>query len=622
MRPLLAGEPREIEGHHLLGRLGDGGQGSVFLGKDAAGRHVAIKVLHARLLTNDRATRRFLRESATAAQVAGFCTAKVYGSGLVDGRPYIVSEFIDGPSLHDLVFDGGPLTGGQLERLAVGTATALTAIHGAGIVHRDFKPSNVLMGPDGPRVIDFGIAKAMDASTTASSVVGTPGYMAPEQIAGESVTSAGDIFSWASTMAFAATGTPLFGRDSIPAVMNRILNAEPDLSEVPRPLRGVLEACLAKDPAKRPTADDVLMRLLGRTGEQAAGATRVLEPESARRRGRTGGLLAGKRRKWTAAGVGVLLAAGLVVGLVWRGGGMPAASGSVATNRTIGVELGGSAGPVARGVAAMAVGNRKGVAMVAYADDVARVVRVWRPEANGEVRTLKYGTYTPVSSMALADVAGEQTVFWTDTGGKLRRWRVDQPAQGPWRQVCPSGGARMTAGKWRTRAALFIGCPDGTVRIADMATGELIGQEPRAKGPVTALDLGGGQDTELVVGTAKGWSGTRGTLVPGSVRWLASIDQNLVAATVAGRTSVHNAATGRQLRTFSTGKGGMAVVQGHGHPMIVGGDGLTVWNARTGEKLGRLLESDAWAPILATGDGLLAASVGNRLRAWSLVDEG
>ncbi|AQZ68703.1 hypothetical protein BKM31_50965 [[Actinomadura] parvosata subsp. kistnae] len=253
-----------MAGYRLLGRLGDGGQGSVYLGQDTDGTHVAVKMLHARLLGDARAERRFLQESAIAAGVAGFCTAKVLDSGLVEGRPYIVSEYIEGPSLHDQVTGAGPLAGGDLERLAVGTITALTAIHGAGIVHRDFKPSNILMGPDGPRVIDFGIAKAMDAATTGSLVVGTPGFMAPEQIAGDSVTAATDVFSWASTMGFAATGEPLFGRDSIPAVMHRILHADPDLAAVAEPLRAVLETCLSKDPRQRPSADDVLMRLVRR----------------------------------------------------------------------------------------------------------------------------------------------------------------------------------------------------------------------------------------------------------------------------------------------------------------------------------------------------------------------
>lgn len=298
LRQLRSGELREVAGYRLLRGLGDGGQGSVYLGEDHGGRQVAVKILHARLLDDRRATRRFLQECELAEKVAPFCTAKVIGSGLVAGRPYIVSEYVPGPSLHESVVKEGVRTGGALERLAVGTAAALNAIHRAGIVHRDFKPANILLSPDGPRVIDFGIAKAMEAGTTASSVVGTPGYMSPEQIAGKAATAASDMFSWAATMAYAATGRALFAGESIPAVMHRILTEEPDLPEVGEPLGSLLAGCLDKRPAARPTAADVLHTLmegdegLRRYGGGSAGA-------AGRRPTRAG---AGMRRIATAGG--------------------------------------------------------------------------------------------------------------------------------------------------------------------------------------------------------------------------------------------------------------------------------------------------------------------------------
>ncbi|MEU0570629.1 serine/threonine-protein kinase, partial [Nonomuraea sp. NPDC005983] len=286
VRELAPDELREIGGYHLLGGLGDGGQGSVFLAEDVRGRQVAIKVLHARLLSDERATQRFHREIVLAQKVAAFCTARVIESGQVAGRPYIVSEYVPGPSLQELVSRQGRRTGGALERLAVGTAAALAAIHRAGIVHRDFKPSNVLVGPDGPRVIDFGIAKVAEAGTTASTVVGTPAYMAPEQIAGEPATPASDLFAWAATMAYAANGRALFVGESIPAVMHRILTAEPDLSGVAEPLRSLLAACLAKEPAERPDAAAVLLSLLAGTanGDDDDFLTRVEQEAGPARR--------------------------------------------------------------------------------------------------------------------------------------------------------------------------------------------------------------------------------------------------------------------------------------------------------------------------------------------------
>ncbi|GAA2215045.1 hypothetical protein GCM10009850_105120 [Nonomuraea monospora] len=261
-RPLHAGEPTHLGDYRIVGGLGEGGQGVVYLAEDPSGERVAIKVLHARLAGMSEARERFLREVDAAMRVAAFCTARVLDVAVDGDRPYIVSEFIDGPSLDDAVRQHGPRSGGALDRIAVSTATALAAIHRAGVVHRDFKPSNVLLGSDGPRVIDFGIARAIDMTVTGGSV-GTPTYMAPEVIAGEPAQPASDVFSWAVTVGFAATGRPSFGRDTLPAVMYRILHAEPDLEGVPEPLRSLLARCLAKTPHERPAATEALNLLLG-----------------------------------------------------------------------------------------------------------------------------------------------------------------------------------------------------------------------------------------------------------------------------------------------------------------------------------------------------------------------
>ncbi|WP_211267053.1 serine/threonine protein kinase [Nonomuraea candida] len=262
--PLRPGDPQRLGGLELLGRLGEGGQGVVYLGKDHAGGNVAVKWLRPDLSGDQVSVERFLREVQVAQQVAPFCTAAVLGTGVEQDRPYIISEFIEGPSLQRVVQEEGPRTGSVLHRLAIGTATALAAIHQAGIVHRDFKPANVIIGSDGPRVIDFGIARALNATSTISSmVVGTPSYMPPEQIMGHTVGPAADLFAWAGTMVYAASGRTPFGSDTMPAVINRVLNQQPDLSALGEgPLRDVVVACLSKDPAQRPTAEQVIMRLL------------------------------------------------------------------------------------------------------------------------------------------------------------------------------------------------------------------------------------------------------------------------------------------------------------------------------------------------------------------------
>jgi eukaryotic-like serine/threonine-protein kinase len=261
-RPLEPGDPVCLGRFELLGRLGEGGQGVVYLGRgtNPGEERVAVKVLRSTVDAN--VMERLARELDAIHQVQPFVTAGVIEASAEGDRRYVVSEFIDGPSLQERVDTRGPLSEGDLQRLAVGTATALTAIHGAGVVHRDFKPANVLLGPDGPRVVDFGIARLTDAATITSGLIGTPSYVAPEQLAGARPTSAVDIFAWAVTMIYAATGRLAFGADSVPAVMHRIMYEQPDVSGLPLSLRAIVLECLDKDPDRRPSARDLLLRLV------------------------------------------------------------------------------------------------------------------------------------------------------------------------------------------------------------------------------------------------------------------------------------------------------------------------------------------------------------------------
>ncbi|MFI7706341.1 PASTA domain-containing protein [Nonomuraea sp. NPDC049480] len=267
-QPLRTGDPQRLGEYALSGRLGEGGQGAVFLGS-RGGETYAVKLLHGPVGDEQAA---FLREVELAKHVARFCTAQVIDAGFDEGRPYIVSEYVDGPSLQREVALTGPRRGGALERLAVSTATAIVAIHRAGIVHRDFKPQNVLLGSDGPRVIDFGLARALDAAATMSGRgVGTPAYMAPEQITASAVTGKADVFSWGATMCFAANASAPFGQDSVAPVLHRILTAPPELGRLEGRLRTLVEACLDKDARNRPSSRELLFELLGEsTGEVPA----------------------------------------------------------------------------------------------------------------------------------------------------------------------------------------------------------------------------------------------------------------------------------------------------------------------------------------------------------------
>ncbi|MEU8797236.1 protein kinase [Spirillospora sp. NPDC048819] len=270
--PLRSGDPTELGGYMILGRLGEGGQGAVFLGRPTgaaqtlpAADHVAIKLLHGGLAGDDSARARFVRELEVAKRVARFCTAQVLDADVAGDQPYIVSEYVPGVSLHHVVRTEGARTGGALERLAISTLTALTAIHQAGIVHRDFKPHNVMMGPDGPRVIDFGVARALGAAGETQNV-GTPAYMAPEHFTGGEVSTASDMFAWGTTMVFAATGRPAFGNDEMATVMHRILTGEPEIGDLSSPMRELVLACLSKEPSQRPTAREAQERLVGAAG--------------------------------------------------------------------------------------------------------------------------------------------------------------------------------------------------------------------------------------------------------------------------------------------------------------------------------------------------------------------
>jgi eukaryotic-like serine/threonine-protein kinase len=271
VQELRSQDPHRVGAYWLLGRLGSGGMGQVFLGRSPGGRLVAVKVVRAELAEQAEFRRRFAREVAAARQVSGLFTASVVDADLGAPTPWLATAYVAGPSLADTIASHGPLPASSVRALAAGLAEGLGAIHAAGIVHRDLKPSNVLLAEDGPRIIDFGIARAVEATmlTGTGVVFGSAAFMSPEQARGNRVGPPSDVFSLGAVLAFAANGQGPFGSGSGPTLMYRVVFAPPDISGLPADIRPLVERCLAKDPGQRPTTQQFLAEL--NTGRPEAG---------------------------------------------------------------------------------------------------------------------------------------------------------------------------------------------------------------------------------------------------------------------------------------------------------------------------------------------------------------
>ncbi|MCB5168981.1 serine/threonine protein kinase [Streptomyces bambusae] len=280
MMRLRREDPRVVGSFRLHRRLGAGGMGVVYLGSDRRGQRVALKVIRPDLAEDQEFRSRFAREVQAARRIRGGCTARLVAADLDAERPWFATQYVPGPSLHDKVAEEGPLSAAQIAAIGAALAEGLVAVHEAGVVHRDLKPSNILLSPKGPRIIDFGIAWATGASTLThvGTAVGSPGFLAPEQVRGAAVTPATDVFALGATLAYAATADSPFGHGSSEVMLYRVVHEEPQLYGVPDALAPLVQACLAKDPEERPSTLQLSMRLKEIAAREAQGLTEVRAP--------------------------------------------------------------------------------------------------------------------------------------------------------------------------------------------------------------------------------------------------------------------------------------------------------------------------------------------------------
>ncbi|MEV7993910.1 protein kinase [Streptomyces sp. NPDC086077] len=273
MMRLRREDPRVVGSFRLHRRLGAGGMGVVYLGSDKKGQRVALKVIRPDLAEDQEFRSRFAREVSAARRIRGGCTARLVAADLEADRPWFATQYVPGPSLHDKVADEGALGAADVAAVGAALSEGLVAVHEAGVVHRDLKPSNILLSPKGPRIIDFGIAWATGASTLThvGTAVGSPGFLAPEQVRGATVTPATDVFSLGATLAYASTGDSPFGHGSSEVMLYRVVHEEPQLHGVPDALAPLVRACLAKDPEERPSTLELSLRLKEIAAREAQG---------------------------------------------------------------------------------------------------------------------------------------------------------------------------------------------------------------------------------------------------------------------------------------------------------------------------------------------------------------
>jgi WD40 repeat protein len=600
VQELLSGDPVRVGPYRMLGRLGVGGMGRVFLGRSAGGRLVAVKVIKDELVADPEFRARFRQEVAGARLVSGLFTAPVVDADLDGPTPWLATAYVAGPSLADAVSSHGPLPAGSVLALAAALAEGLAAIHAANVVHRDLKPSNVLLAADGPRIIDFGIARAAEAMvhTLPGLVLGSPGFMSPEQAEGRETGPPSDVFSLGAVLAFAATGSGPFGSGYVTALMYRVVHGTPDLDKVPDRVRGVVERCLAKEPARRPTPASLLAELGGAdlspdwlpgtfTGEYPA----VAAPPATR------------------SASAVPLTAGSPAGGS-PAGGSPA-GGSPAGGRTAGLPVAagptlapGSLAPPAGPVRAALVRSETAGALLARLDHES-AVRSVRFIARGERVVTVSGTLVRQWDAAMTEAA------------QLRH-QLDVRDTA----VSPDGTTIATS----TASATFS--RRHHVLLWDAAKGTPAGQLAHRRG-VTGIKFSpdGARIATVSDDTSVRLWDRRTGLELGPQRSGSAIGQVLfspdgsrfIALGYAGReTALLDTATGQEVTVFRTPVVSAAFSPGGGLLLTFGADQTArLWNAVTGRGLLWNERMTQWtAAFSPAGDRLATASVDHTVRLW------